>query len=81
PAFILSQDQTLNKSFFQARINEFVNLAFTVFVLGIRSLKFRRSGFLKAFSLEFSRLHCCLLIKVLVQGFCLALLSYFLATA
>ena len=63
PAFILSQDQTLNKSFFRPD-QRYVNLAFTVFVLGICSLKSQKIGLLKAFSLESSGLHCCLLIKV-----------------
>ena len=63
PAFILSQDQTLNKSFFRPD-QRYLLIWLLLFCLGICSLKSRRSGCLRAFSLESSGLHCCLLIKV-----------------
>ena len=70
PAFILSQDQTLNKSFFLRTDYHLAYCYFLGFVLWnfLRTgqIKTSPSGFLNLpFSLEFSGLHYCLFVKVL----------------
>ena len=73
PAFILSQDQTLNKKFFLGLRLTLANslTVFTIFwFVSVRNFSESSQSciaLMLLYSLEFSGLHCCLFVKVLFR--------------